>query len=807
MIKPNLLSKIIVLVFAVSFSLIASGQVDGDYQTRAAGNWNANTTWQVRSSGAWVDCGIGDYPGASTGAGTVNLLDNHTVTITADVPNAIGALRIDAGTVNTYLQFNAGFALTVTGQTYLNSNTNNIRKGILIDAGIFITGSVYANSSANPTSDAYLQISSGSLTVDSDITLNSNGQRTYIRFSAAGTLYLGGTITGGNITSQNGGGSQAPTSGTVIYNGSSQQVIGSYTYYNLITDNSSGFTLAGDVTVDNTLDMTNGNITTGSNRIILTNSATGGLSYTSGKVIGTFQRAINTPTGIEYLYPVGTSGSYNPLKITFTNLTAGDLAVQFQPLDIGTAGLPLNDAGTEIYDRFTTGYWTMTAIGALVSTDYSVNLNYNGFPGFNDLTMLKRTDGGNLALDGTHGTVSSSEITRTGMNGISTVTTDLALGKSFPRFTTHPSDASGCNVSFTVAATGRAPLTYQWQEDSGSGFADISDGGIYSGATTTTLTITGADQSMNGNLYRCVATDVISQSSTSNSATLNYTPIVSLGYKYSMDLTLAASSGPDDLTDFPALISFTYPLLRSEANGVHVSNSNGYDIEFTDQNGSKLDHELEFYDPATGQYVGWVRMPLLSNSSTTTINMLYGDPSVVSDPSLVSVWTSNYKGVWHLNGTDYTDATDYANDGTENATTDVPGIIAGGRGFNGTTSYIQVGTNGFVPNDNNQTISIWGYYATSPTGNRNLISFQNAGASSAIQLGFRGGSAVAWKWGGVILADAGTAPSTESWHYYVYTYDGTTSRIYIDGAEMGNSTVAPQTALPSEGNIGRYNNG
>ena len=57
------------------------GQVDGDYQTRATGNWNANTTWQVRSGGAWVNCLAGDYPGAAAGAGTVNILNGHVVTL------------------------------------------------------------------------------------------------------------------------------------------------------------------------------------------------------------------------------------------------------------------------------------------------------------------------------------------------------------------------------------------------------------------------------------------------------------------------------------------------------------------------------------------------------------------------------------------------------------------------------------------------------------------------------------------------------------------------------------------------------
>ena len=377
-----------------------------------------------------------------------------------------------------------------------------------------------------------------------------------------------------------------------------------------------------------------------------------------------------------------------------------------------------------------------------------------------------------------------------------------------PHIISQPSSTSGCTATFNISATGAAPLTYQWQENNGGGFTNISNGGVYSGATTTTLSISGATPSMNGYLYRCVVTDSYGNPATSSSATLTVVlPSVTFGYSYSMDVTLNQASGSSDLTDFPALISFTNANIRTVPNGGHVSNANGYDIIFTDQNGNKLDHQIESYNAATGNYVAWVRIPVLSHTATTTVKMYYGNQSVSSDPSVKSVWTSSYKGVWHLNGTDYTDGTSYANDGTQNATTNITGKIAGGRGFNGSSSYIQVTTNGFVPNDNNQTISVWGYYSAAPGDNRNLISFQNGGVGSAIQVGFRGGHAVAWKWGGVVLADGGVDPSINTWHYYVYTYDGTTSHIYIDGVEINNSTVAPQTAMPSEGNIGRYNNG
>jgi len=77
---------------------------------------------------------------------------------------------------------------------------------------------------------------------------------------------------------------------------------------------------------------------------------------------------------------------------------------------------------------------------------------------------------------------------------------------------TQPENATICrgeNATFSVTAQGEG-LTYQWQE-SGS---DIADGGVYSGATTATLTITGATQDLHGKNYKCVVsgncTDVTS---------------------------------------------------------------------------------------------------------------------------------------------------------------------------------------------------------------------------------------------------------------------------------------------------------
>ncbi len=59
----------------------------------------------------------------------------------------------------------------------------------------------------------------------------------------------------------------------------------------------------------------------------------------------------------------------------------------------------------------------------------------------------------------------------------------------------------GGNVSFTAGITG---ATYQWQVNTGGGYTNLSNGGIYSGVNTAVLQLTGAPTSLYGYRYRCV---------------------------------------------------------------------------------------------------------------------------------------------------------------------------------------------------------------------------------------------------------------------------------------------------------------
>lgn len=82
---------------------------------------------------------------------------------------------------------------------------------------------------------------------------------------------------------------------------------------------------------------------------------------------------------------------------------------------------------------------------------------------------------------------------------------------------------SGGSAEFTADFGSELAATYQWQESAdGSSWGNISDGGIYAGATTLTLTITPTDTTKTGYSYRCRATNAIGTTAT-NAAIMTVT--------------------------------------------------------------------------------------------------------------------------------------------------------------------------------------------------------------------------------------------------------------------------------------------
>ncbi|HPR73216.1 MAG TPA: hypothetical protein PLX41_06080, partial [Bacteroidales bacterium] len=81
--KPVIKKYICTGLFTLALVIISSrtfSQTNGDYRTRNDGNWNSRNTWQVYNNG-WVNCSNGDYPGVSSGTGTVTIRASHDVTL------------------------------------------------------------------------------------------------------------------------------------------------------------------------------------------------------------------------------------------------------------------------------------------------------------------------------------------------------------------------------------------------------------------------------------------------------------------------------------------------------------------------------------------------------------------------------------------------------------------------------------------------------------------------------------------------------------------------------------------------------
>ncbi|MHA2334888.1 MAG: DUF2341 domain-containing protein, partial [Candidatus Hodarchaeales archaeon] len=193
-------------------------------------------------------------------------------------------------------------------------------------------------------------------------------------------------------------------------------------------------------------------------------------------------------------------------------------------------------------------------------------------------------------------------------------------------------------------------------------------------------------------------------------------------FRYRKTVTINASevSGSGNLINFPVLVNLTDANLQ-DTDKVQVD---GDDIVFTDASGTKLDHEIEYFNQSTGQLIAWVRLPSLSNTSDTNITMYYGNNAVNSQENPEGVWDSNYKGVWHLSedptGTVY-DSTSNNHDSTSYGSMtsgdQVAGQVDGSLDFDGTDDYIQWSN---TIAQSTGTYSFW-YYTHSITGERNII--------------------------------------------------------------------------------------
>jgi DNA/RNA endonuclease G (NUC1) len=236
-------------------------------------------------------------------------------------------------------------------------------------------------------------------------------------------------------------------------------------------------------------------------------------------------------------------------SLTLNNITAADLGGYYVEVS-NAAGSAVSNAAELIISGIPPSITTQPAT-QIVPAGSSVTLSV-GATGSPLLTYQWRVDG--AVIPGATSaalSIPNAQEDATGdydvvvSNSVGSVTSAIAevtVVPAAPSIATQPSSrtaTAGGNASFTVSASGTAPLSYQWRR----GGTPLANDAVISGANTATLTFTNLDASYAGT-YDVVVTNPVGQT-TSNPATLT----VSAATVYWNFQTATPTSGvPADVT-------------------------------------------------------------------------------------------------------------------------------------------------------------------------------------------------------------------------------------------------------------------
>ncbi len=291
---------------------------------------------------------------------------------------------------------------SASGNTF-NYNRNNaqtIKSGTYTNLGI-LNGNTKSLSGAT--------IINGNLNIANTTTLDVT--------TSDHAISIGGNwINSGIFTARN---------GTVTFNGTASQGITSnaYNFYNVVFNNtatgSGALVLNDDVTISNQCTMTDGIISTASNRLILTSTTAANLTGFGSEsyVNGNLRRYIANNTST-YALPVGNGSNYYRADIKNNNLNGITyLDASYNSLERhNDVDMDVNDGVELTYISIASNMWTIDPNAAPSSGSYDIYLYTGNISGLNDneFAVVKRPTG---SPDGTSWTTGGGTINTAGGDG------------------------------------------------------------------------------------------------------------------------------------------------------------------------------------------------------------------------------------------------------------------------------------------------------------------------------------------------------------------------------------------------------
>ncbi|WP_131725822.1 S-layer family protein, partial [Flavobacterium sp. Root420] len=344
-------------------------------------NWNTAGNWSNGVPNATVAVTI---PNSSANKPTISVAGATCASLTMN----------NTGTNNNVLTITSPGTLQVSGAINMTAPTAGTRNTTIdVSSGTLTAASITMvdSGSASDSRDCELLISTGSVTISGNISMNADVDRGDITFSGAGTLYVGGTITGGKLN--------AP-SGTVNYNNGGGQTVGAYAYYNLILSNSGTKTFA---------------VTSITNDLRI--SGTASATTAANLIIG---RNLIVDSGTNF-----TTGSNFTLGVTGSTSISGTLTLANTGTKTFTGNATINSGGTwnETANATITFGGNLQNDGTFSATGNSGTHNFNGtsktFSGNNNITIPNANITGTYSNNGdlTISTVLSGTGTLTNASG------------------------------------------------------------------------------------------------------------------------------------------------------------------------------------------------------------------------------------------------------------------------------------------------------------------------------------------------------------------------------------------------------
>jgi hypothetical protein len=287
-----------------------------------------------------------------------------------------------------------------------------------------------------------------------------------LRNKATGVIKLTGNWqNNGTCTSEKGSVVNLAGSASQVIGGSNPTVFGT-----LRLNNSAGFSLAQQTTVNGNLDFQNGMLTTGNYLVTIGDTGTitnaSATKFVDGKLAITFSK-LGTKA-----FPIGKGGNYRPVTLQFSGLT-GTSIVTAEQFETGLTGtLPANST------LLTTGrHWAISQSDGS-NMQYFVTIDAAGYTPVRPVVMLKQ----NAGVISDYPTTAPDYTNTTALTSFS----DFGLGESCINPTSGGIIAGNQNsctgfdpaeiTNTTLPSGNTGTLIYRWQEsvtDSVSGFSAI----------------------------------------------------------------------------------------------------------------------------------------------------------------------------------------------------------------------------------------------------------------------------------------------------------------------------------------------